>query len=77
MELKRKRFLIRKYHLPEYIKEAMRQLQPPEDLTVAEWAERYRMLRCENVCDAWAVEKRQTPYLIDIMNELQNYDTEE
>ena len=44
MELKRKRIQIRKYNVAEYQKEAMRQLQPPENLTVSEWAEKYRML---------------------------------
>lgn len=77
VELKRKRFLIRKYHLPEYIKEAMRQLQPPEDLTVAEWAERYRMLDAKTSAMPGPWRNDKTPYLIDIMNELQNYDTEE
>ena len=44
MELKRKRIQIRKYNITEYQKEVLRYLQPPENLTVSEWAEKYRML---------------------------------
>lgn len=77
MELKRKRFQIRKYKTSSYIKEAMRQLQPPEDLTVAEWADKYRMLDAKTSAMPGPWRNDKTPYLIDIMNELQNYDTEE
>ena len=45
MELKRKRIQIRKYNVAEYQKEAMRQLQSPENLTVSEWAEKYSLRR--------------------------------
>ena len=77
MELKRKRFQIRKYKTSSYIIEAMRQLQPPEDLTVAEWADKYRMLDAKTSAMPGPWRNDKTPYLIDIMNELQNYDTEE
>lgn len=76
MELKRKKFRIRKYTTAAYIKEAMRQLQPPEDLSVSEWADKYRMLdsKTSSMPGPWRNDK--TPYLKDIMNELNNYDTE-
>ena len=35
----------------------MRQLQPPENLTVSEWAEKYRMLDSKNIGHAWAMEE--------------------
>lgn len=77
MELKRKRIQIRKYSVAEYQKEAMRQLQPPENLTVSEWAEKYRMLdsKTSAIPGPWRNEK--TPYLREIMDEFINYDTEE
>lgn len=35
---------IRKYPVTAYQRKALESLMPPEDLTVSEWAEKYRML---------------------------------
>lgn len=77
MELKRKRIQIRKYSVAEYQKEAMRQLQPPESLTVSEWAEKYRMLDSKTSAMPGPWRNEKTPYLKEIMDEFINYDTEE
>lgn len=34
----------RRYEVTEYQKEALKFLQPPEDITVSEWADKYRVL---------------------------------
>lgn len=77
MELKRKRIQIRKYSVAEYQKEAMRQLQPPENLTVSEWAEKYRMLDSKTSAMPGPWRNEKTPYLKEIMDEFINYETEE
>lgn len=40
---------------------------PPEDLTVPEWAEKYRVLSRENSAEAGPWRNRRTPYLIEPM----------
>ena len=77
MELKRKRIQIRKYEVADYQKEALRHLQPPENLTVSEWAEKYRMLDSKTSALPGPWRNDKTPYLKEIMDELNNYDTEE
>ena len=67
----------KKYEVAEYIKDAMRQLKPPEDITVSEWAEKYRMLDSKSSAMPGPWRNSKSPYLIEIMNELNNYETEE
>ena len=77
MELKRKRIQIRKYNITEYQKEVPRYLQPPENLTVSEWAEKYRMLDSKTSAMPGPWRNDKTPYLKEVMDEFNNYDTEE
>lgn len=77
MELKRKRIQIRKYNITEYQKEVLRYLQPPENLTVSEWAEKYRMLDSKTSAMPGPWRNDKTPYLKEVMDEFNNYDTEE
>lgn len=74
---RKKKLWRKKYEVADYIREALRQLQPPEDISVSEWAKKYRILDAKTsaIPGPWRNEK--TPYLIDIMNELRNYETEE
>ena len=67
----------KKYQVTEYQKDALRYLQPPEDLSVSEWAERYRVLDSKTSAMPGPWRNAKTPYLNEIMNELQNYETEE
>lgn len=77
MLIKRTKRWRKKYELADYIAEALRQLKPPEDISVSEWAERYRVLdsRTSAMPGPWRNDK--TPYLKEIMDELRNYETEE
>lgn len=67
----------RKNELPDYIKNPLRHLKPPENLLVSEWAEKYRVLDSKSSAIPGKWSNEVTPYLIDIMNELNNVDTEE
>ncbi|MDO4285185.1 MAG: phage terminase large subunit family protein [Eubacteriales bacterium] len=72
---RRRRF--RSYEVPKYIKEALEILRPPEDITVSEWAEKYRILdsKSSNIPGAWR--NSVTPYLQGIMDEFNRWETEE
>ena len=67
----------RKYPVTPYQKQALASLQPPEDLTVSEWAERYRILDAKTSGSPGPWRNDKTPYLVGIMDELCNYETEE
>lgn len=68
---------IRKFACPEYIRKALAYLKPPEDLSVSEWAEKYRMLDSKTSAMPGPWRNRKTPYLAGIMDEVLNYETEE
>ena len=68
---------IKKYAVTAYQKKALSYLRPPERLTVSEWAEKYRVLDSKTSAIPGRWSNSQTPYLVDIMNELNNYETEE
>lgn len=60
-----------------YQKEALQMLCPPEQLTVSEWAEEYRILDVKSSAMPGAWSNSITPYLVGIMDEFNNYETEE
>ncbi|MCT8975506.1 phage terminase large subunit family protein [Clostridium sp. CX1] len=64
-------------NLPDYIKNPLRQLRPPEDLAVSEWSEKYRILDNKSSAIPGKWKNSVTPYLVDIMNEFNNAETEE
>lgn len=68
---------MRKYFCTPYQKSALAYLDPPEDMKVSEWAERYRMLDSKTSAEPGPWNNERTPYLVDIMDELLNYETEE
>lgn len=68
---------IKKYIVTEYQKRALQFLKPPERLTVSQWAEKYRVLDSKTSAIPGHWRNAQTPYLVDIMDELNNYETEE
>lgn len=51
-------------------------LCPPEQLTVSQWAERYRVLDAKSAAMPGAWSNSITPYLVGIMDEFNNYETE-
>ena len=77
MERKKTRKWRKKYEAASYIVEALRQLRPPEDISVSEWAEKYRMIDAKTAAMPGPWRNEKTPYLVEIMNELNNYETEE
>lgn len=68
---------IRKYLVSPYQKEALRYLQPPEDISISEWAEKYRVLDSKGSANPGPWRNDKTPYLVGVMDELRNYETEE
>ena len=72
-----KRNPVRKYHCTVYQKEALRFLKPPEQITVSEWAEKYRVLDSKSAAMPGPWRNTVTPYLIGVMDEFNNYETEE
>lgn len=68
---------LRKYTIPAYIKEALQSLRPPEDVSVSEFAERHRILTMESSAMPGPWRNSKTPYLVGVMDEFSNYDTEE
>lgn len=60
-----------------YIKDCLRYLKPPENITVSEWAEKYRKLDSKTSAIPGSWRNSKTPYLVGIMDELTNYETEE
>ena len=67
----------RKFTAPEYILRAMSALTPPEDITVSEWAEKYRRLDAKTTAQPGAWRNAATPYLRGVMDEFNNPETEE
>ncbi|MGN0706590.1 MAG: phage terminase large subunit family protein [Faecalibacterium sp.] len=74
---KSKNVRIRKYLVSPYQKEALRYLQPPEDISISEWAEKYRVLDSKGSANPGPWRNDKTPYLVGVMDELRNYETEE
>lgn len=67
----------RKFLVAPYQKAAMASLKPPEDITVSQWAEKYRVLSAKNSDYPGPWRNDKTPYLVGIMDEFNNPDTEE
>ena len=67
----------RKFVAPDYIIRAMSALVPPENITVSEWAEKYRQLDAKTTARPGPWRNSSTPYLKGLMDEFNNYETEE
>lgn len=55
-------------NLNSVVTAAVKNFKPPEDLTVTEWAEKYRRLSPENSAEAGPWRTDRTPYLREIMD---------
>lgn len=75
MRPKKPRF--RKFLVAPYQKEALQYLRPPEDISVSEWAEKYRVLDSKSSAMPGPWRNDMTPYLAGVMDEFCNFDTEE
>lgn len=60
---------ISKYKTSSYIKDCLEELLPPEDLTVSQWAEKFRVLDSKTAAMPGPWHNSMTPYLIGIMDE--------
>lgn len=67
----------RKYEVTLYQKEALAYLKPPENITVSQWADKYRILDSKTSAMPGPWRTEHTPYLKGIMDEFNNYETEE
>lgn len=71
-----KKFTHKKFEVPAYIYQALDMLRPPEEITVSQWAKKYRLLdeRSSAMSGYW--KNSVTPYLAGIMDEFSNWSTE-
>lgn len=67
----------RRYDVTPYQKEALAYLKPPEDITVSQWADKYRILDAKTSAMPGPWRTDHTPYLRGIMDEFNNHETEE
>lgn len=65
------------YKVTPYQYETLQALAPPEQLTVSEWAENYRLLDSKSSAMPGPWSNDVTPYLKGVMDEFNNYETEE
>ena len=66
----------KKIPVTQYQYEALQYLSPPEQLTVSEWAEKYRILDAKSAAMPGPWSNDVTPYLKGVMDEFNNYETE-
>ena len=74
---RRKGHRFRKFLVSAYQKEVLQYLRPPEDVSVSEWAEKYRVLDSKSSAMPGPWRNDKTPYLTGVMDEFCNFDTEE
>lgn len=67
----------KKIKVTPYQYEALQFLKPPEGMTVSQWAEKYRRLDAKSSAMPGPWRNSMTPYLVGIMDEFNNYATEE
>lgn len=78
MQVRRKSKTKKKsYEWPDYISNALKNLAPPERITVSEWAEKYRILDSKSSARPGPWRNNVTPYLTGIMDEFNSVTTEE
>lgn len=66
----------RKYLVKPYLRDALQRLRPPENISVSEWAEKYRILDSKSSALPGPWRNEKTPYLTEIMDELSDSSTE-
>lgn len=67
----------RKFTVSAYQKEALQYLRPPEDISVSEFAEKYRVLDSKSSAMPGPWRNDKTPYLVGIMDAFCDFDIEE
>jgi phage terminase large subunit GpA-like protein len=66
----------RKLLVTQYQYDALQLMNPPEQITVSEWAEKYRMLDSKSSAIPGPWSNDITPYLVGVMDEFNNYETQ-
>lgn len=66
----------RKLPVTQYQYDALQLMNPPEQITVSEWAEKYRMLDSKSSAIPGPWSNDITPYLVGVMDEFNNYETQ-
>ena len=66
----------RKLPVTQYQYDALQLMNPPEQITVSEWAEKYRMLDSKTSAIPGPWSNDITPYLVGVMDEFNNYETQ-
>lgn len=66
----------RKLPITQYQYDALQLMNPPEQITVSEWAEKYRMLDSKTSAIPGPWSNDITPYLVGVMDEFNNYETQ-
>lgn len=74
---KPRKLTYRPFIFSHYIIDSLQLLKPPDELTVSEWAEAYRVLDSKSSAMPGLWKNRITPYLVGIMDEFNNYETDE
>lgn len=67
----------RKNKWPLFIQNALKTLKPPERMNMSEWAEKFRILDSKSSAIPGPWRNSVTPYLVGIMDEFNNVQTEE
>ena len=65
----------KKLPVTQYQYDALQLMLPPEQITVSEWAEKYRMLDSKSSAIPGPWNNDITPYLTGVMDEFNNYET--
>ena len=65
----------KKLSVTQYQYDALQLMLPPEQITVSEWAEKYRMLDSKSSAIPGPWNNDITPYLTGVMDEFNNYET--
>lgn len=74
---KRRKYSHRRFTVTAYQKAALEYLAPPEDVKVSEWAEEHRVLDVRSAAMPGRWRNSVTPYLVEIMDTLNDFETEE
>jgi len=75
--IKRRRVKKQKTEWPSWLSDALKIFKPPEQLTVSEWADKYRILDAKTSAEPGQWRTMRTPYLQGIMDAFIDPDIEE
>lgn len=77
MSTKMRKYTMRRYMVPEYLKTALDFLRPPAEISVSEWCAGNRILDAKSSAMPGLWRNSVTPYLVEIMDTFTDYEIEE